>query len=141
MTPSTQSTVAFTLTQFQRQEEPKLAALTKLLDELKTAIQETGFGTTKIELSSLGYGGFGVPLSSGRIGLSVWPDRQSNSSWQIWIRYKSSTLKRLLRIPTPMDVNDKLRRIQQEVAAFLVSKDAQQIQWISVKEAHERLPR
>lgn len=141
MTPSMQSTVAFTTTQFQRQEEPTSTALTRLLDELKAVIQHTGFGTTKIEKSSLGYGGFGIPLSTGRIGVSVWPDRQSSSSWQIWILYSHSRLKRLLRIPPPADVNEKLRDVQQTVATFLVSKEAQQVQWISVKEAHERLPR
>jgi hypothetical protein len=141
MAPSMQSTVAFTLTQSERREEPTSKALTGLLDELRAAIQDTGFGTTKIEISSLGYGGFGIPLSTGRIGLSVWPDRQSNSSWQIWIRYKRSMLKQLFRISPPTDANEKLQRIEQTVARFLVSKEARQIQWITVKEAHERLPR
>ena len=112
MASGMQSTVAFTLTQSKQQEEPISTALTGLLDELKAAIQDTGFGTTKVEISSLGYGGFGIPLSTGRIGLSIWPDRRNNSSWQIWIRYNPSTLKRLLRIPPPTDVADKLGRIR-----------------------------
>lgn len=139
MTPILQRTVAFTLTQFQRQEES--TCLTRLLDELKAAIQDAGFGTTEIKLSSLGYGGFSIPLSSGRMGISVWPDRQSISSWQIWILYNRSRLKRLLRIPPPPDVNEKLQHIQQTVAEFLVSKEARQTQWISVREAEKRLPR
>lgn len=141
MTPSMQSTVVFTLTPGQRQGEPTSTALTMLLDELKGVIQDTGFRTTRIEISSLGYGGFGIPPSTGRIGLSLWPDRQSNSSWQIWIRYNHPRLRRVLRIPLPTEVNDKLQRIQQTIARFLVSKEAHQIQWISVKEAHQRLPR
>jgi len=136
-----QSTVAFTLTQSDRREEPPSNALTRLLDELRLAIQDRGFGTTKIDISSLGYGGFGIPLSTGRIGVSLWPDRQSNSSWQIWILYNRSRLQRLFRIPTPADVSEKLQHIRQTVAEFLVLKEAHQVQWISVKEAHERLPR
>jgi hypothetical protein len=107
--------------------------------ERRFKTQALGQPKSKYHLSATAGSVFLSPLDASV--LAVWPDRQSNSSWQIWIRYKRSMLKQLFRISPPTDANEKLQRIEQTVARFLVSKEARQIQWITVKEAHERLPR
>jgi hypothetical protein len=133
-----QKTVAFTLAP--ALTERNRIPVSRLLEDIKRDFEAAGLSASEIKLSSLGYGGFGIPISSGRIGVSVWPDRYSDSSWQIWIRYSQSWLKKLFHARLPDDLDKYLERTRQAVEEFLVAHRAKNVQWISVKEAHKRLP-
>lgn len=121
--------------------ERERAPVRELLNDVKKAIEEAGLPTTDLTIYSLGHGRFGTPVASGTISISVWPDRHSKSSWQIWISYTQPALKRLLRAAPPKDLDESIERTRRVIEEFLPAIGAENIQWISGKEALERLPK
>lgn len=130
--------VAFTFGKASVGKEP--ITVSHLLNELEKAVQGAGLVTDKIRVWQLGHGKFGIPISSGGINVSLWPDSRGNSSWQIWIRYDQPKLKRLFHATLPEDLDVNFERTRKVIEEFLAVR-AKDIQWISGTEALERLPR
>ena len=110
-----------------------VALITK---RLRAEFESAELLPTNIKIGKVGHGLFSVPVAGARIGITVWPE-QSPSFWQVWILYRQSEAS--LRIDPPCDLAEKLERAQRTVATFLTAIEAQEIRWMSLQEAGERI--
>ena len=116
------------------------AVLIWFVGELDNELGSKGFGPIGRKVSALSYAALSYPAIGGHISVFVlWPARGDTSSWQIRTLYFRPWLSRLLQAAPPKDAVEKMDRIRDVIHRFLLSHDANQIEWMSAVDAEQRL--
>ena len=115
-------------------------AIAWFVGQLENELQFRGLKPIGKKLSKLGYGAISYPAPEGHISVFVlWPARGDSSSWQIRTRYSRPWLRRLLRTAPPTEGVEQTERIRDWIQRFLLTHEAEQIQWMSAADAERRL--
>jgi hypothetical protein len=115
-------------------------AIAEIVGQLKNEFGTAGLEPSSVHISSFGGASFSVPLVGGRIAFILFSEGVP-TNWQIWILYMQSRIQRLLHLPISNDLPDKLQRAEDTIMQFLSVNKAEEIRWMSIAEAGERLPK
>jgi hypothetical protein len=116
------------------------SALAWFVRQLEDELKSRGITPIGRKVSALSYGVLSYPAPPSHISIFVlWPARGDISSWQIRTRYGRRWLTRLVRPVPPHDMVEQMERIRDWIQRFLLTHDANQIQWMSAADAEQRL--